>query len=124
VLASNTSSMPIAAIARATDRPDRVIGLHFFNPPPMLDLIGLTSTLSTDPRVADAVQSWFGEIIGRTVIRSTDRSGFVVNALLVPYFDTGMRRSCGHPMGPLQLLDLIGLDTMVFVAEGLYCIPA
>ncbi|MTD17268.1 3-hydroxybutyryl-CoA dehydrogenase [Nakamurella sp. YIM 132087] len=137
VLASNTSSLPIAAIGRGSTHPERVLGLHFFNPPPALDLVELTPTLVTDPALADAVQGFFTDGLGRTVIRSQDRAGFIVNALLVPYLlsavrmlengiatrediDTGMQRGCGHPMGPLRLLDLIGLDTMVFVADGLY----
>lgn len=137
VLASNTSSLPVISIAKSTTRPDRVIGLHFFNPPPALDLIELTGSLLTDPVVADTVAGWFDDTLHRRVIRSQDRAGFVVNALLVPYLlsavrmlesgfagrddiDAGMQRGCGHPMGPLQLLDLIGLDTMVLVADGLY----
>ena len=137
VLASNTSSLPVISIAKSTTRPNRVIGLHFFNPPPALDLIELTSSLLTDPAVADTVAGWFDDTLNRRVIRSQDRAGFVVNALLVPYLlsavrmlesgfadrddiDAGMQRGCGHPMGPLQLLDLIGLDTMVLVADGLY----
>jgi len=137
VLASNTSSLPVISIAKSTTRPDRVIGLHFFNPPPALDLIELTNSLLTDPAVADTVAGWFDDTLNRRVIRSQDRAGFVVNALLVPYLlsavrmlesgfadrddiDAGMQRGCGHPMGPLQLLDLIGLDTMVLVADGLY----
>lgn len=137
ILASNTSSLPIISLAKSTTHPERVIGLHFFNPPPALDLIELTSSLRTDPAVADAAAGWFAEVLHRRVIRSGDRAGFVVNALLVPYLlsavrmlesgfakrddiDAGMQRGCGHPMGPLQLLDLIGLDTMVMVADGLY----
>ena len=137
ILASNTSSLPVISIAKGTSRPDRVIGLHFFNPPPALDLIELTSSVRTDPLVADEIASWFADTLQRRVIRSGDRAGFVVNALLVPYLlsavrmlesgfasrddiDAGMMRGCGHPMGPLQLLDLIGLDTMVLVADGLY----
>lgn len=136
-LASNTSSLPIASLARATGRPEQVMGLHFFNPPPILDLVELTTTLRTSGGSAAAVQDFFETSLKRTVIRSQDRAGFVVNALLVPYLlsavrmlesgfatrddiDKGMQRGCGHPMGPLRLLDMIGLDTMVAVSDGLY----
>jgi 3-hydroxybutyryl-CoA dehydrogenase len=137
VLASNTSSLPIAALARVTARPERVLGLHFFNPPTRLDLIEMTTTLRTSDEAQATVRSFFEHDLGRTVIRSGDRPGFVVNALLVPYLlaavrmlesgfatkediDMGMLRGCGHPMGPLRLIDLIGLDTVVKVADGLY----
>jgi 3-hydroxybutyryl-CoA dehydrogenase len=91
VLASNTSSLPIAAIANTTDRPERVLGLHFFNPPQQLDLVELTTTLRTAEQVAASVRSFFEHELGRTVIRSGDRPGLVVNALLVPYLLSAVR---------------------------------
>ena len=138
VLASNTSSIPIMKLARATKREAQVIGIHFFNPVPVLaarrardvavDVAGRRHpTWSSSP----------AETFGKTVIRSRDRAGFIVNALLIPYIlaairmlesgfataddiDTGMVKGCAHPMGPLRLADLIGLDTVQAVAESLY----
>ncbi|MCI0544921.1 MAG: 3-hydroxybutyryl-CoA dehydrogenase, partial [Actinobacteria bacterium] len=136
VLASNTSSIPITRLAAATGRPAQVIGLHFFNPVPVMALVELVTTVLTDPAVADRAQA-FAESLGKTVIRAKDRAGFVVNMLLIPYMlsavrmletgqatrediDTGMRLGANHPMGPLELADFVGLDTTKFVADVLF----
>jgi 3-hydroxybutyryl-CoA dehydrogenase len=136
ILASNTSSIPIMKIAMATTRPQQVVGVHFFNPVPVLNLVELVpSMLTADETSSRAVA--FAEALGKTVVRSKDRAGFVVNALLVPYIlagvrmfesgfasaediDTGMVLGCAHPMGPLHLADLIGLDTMKAIADAMY----
>lgn len=137
VLASNTSSIPIMKLAMATSRPEAVIGLHFFNPVPVLRLVELVPSLMTGEETIATAEAFAGEILKKQVIRSTDRAGFVVNALLVPYIlsavrmlesgfataadiDTGMVEGCAHPMGPLALADLIGLDTLSAVAVSLY----
>ncbi|GAB7110790.1 3-hydroxybutyryl-CoA dehydrogenase [Streptomyces phaeofaciens JCM 4814] len=137
ILATNTSSLPIMRLGRATGRADRVVGLHFFNPVPVLPLVEVVASLHTAPETVSAVECFTAETLGRTVIRSRDRAGFVVNALLVPYLlsavrmaesgfataadiDTGMELGCAHPMGPLRLADLIGLDTVASIAESLY----
>jgi 3-hydroxybutyryl-CoA dehydrogenase len=136
ILASNTSSIPIMKLGMATDRPEQVIGIHFFNPVPVLKLVELVSSLLTSERTAERAAG-FAETLGKHVIRSQDRAGFVVNALLIPYLlsairmlesgfataediDSGMVEGCAHPMGPLALTDLIGLDTTKAVAESLY----
>ncbi|CAA0109550.1 3-hydroxybutyryl-CoA dehydrogenase [Mycolicibacterium vanbaalenii] len=136
VLASNTSSIPIMKIAAATKNPGRVLGMHFFNPVPVLPLVELISTLvTTDEAVARVEQ--FAEKLGKQVVRCGDRSGFIVNALLVPYLlsairmaesgvatvediDTAVVAGLSHPMGPLRLSDLIGLDTMKLIADSMY----
>jgi 3-hydroxybutyryl-CoA dehydrogenase len=137
VLASNTSSIPIMKLAMVTSRPERVMGLHFFNPVPVLDLVEQVSSLLTDEAVADTIEVFVREQLGKTVVRSADRAGFIVNALLIPYLlsavrmlesgfssaediDAAMMKGCAHPMGPLHLSDLIGLDTMAAVAASLY----
>ena len=137
VLASNTSSIPIMKLAMATSRPEAVIGMHFFNPVPILGLVELVPSLLTGPETIERAERFAGLTLGKRVIRSQDRAGFVVNALLVPYIlsavrmlesgfataadiDTGMTEGCAHPMGPLALADLIGLDTLAAVAESLY----
>ncbi|MFF4484669.1 3-hydroxybutyryl-CoA dehydrogenase [Streptomyces sp. NPDC001520] len=137
VLASNTSSIPIIRLAMSTRRPDRVVGLHFFNPVPVMDLVEIVPSLTTDPEVTREVEELLGKELGKTMIRASDRAGFVVNALLIPYLlsairmlesgfatataiDAGMRLGCAHPMGPLALTDLIGLDTTAAIAESLY----
>jgi 3-hydroxybutyryl-CoA dehydrogenase len=137
ILASNTSSIPIMKLAMATGRPERVVGIHFFNPVPVLKLVELVSSLLTSPETLAAAESFATETLGKHVIRSQDRAGFVVNALLIPYLlsairmlesgfataadiDAGMVEGCAHPMGPLALTDLIGLDTTMAVAESLY----
>jgi 3-hydroxybutyryl-CoA dehydrogenase len=136
ILASNTSSIPIMKLGMATSRPQQVIGIHFFNPVPVLKLVELVSSLLTSERTAERAAG-FAESLGKHVIRSQDRAGFVVNALLIPYLlsairmlesgfataediDAGMVEGCAHPMGPLALTDLIGLDTTKAVAESLY----
>lgn len=136
VLASNTSSLPIVALAAATGRPDRVVGMHFFNPPPVMKLLELVRGLTTSDETVDFARA-MGERLGKTAILAKDRAGFVVNMLLVPYLngairmleegfataediDTGVTLGLGHPMGPLTLLDLVGLDTAMHVGEVLY----
>lgn len=137
ILATNTSSIPIIKLAMATKRPEQVVGLHFFNPVPVLKLVELISSLLTAPETAARARAYATDSLGKRVITSPDRAGFVVNALLIPYLlsairmlesgfasaediDTGMMVGCAHPMGPLALTDLIGLDTTLAVAESLY----
>jgi 3-hydroxybutyryl-CoA dehydrogenase len=136
VVASNTSSIPIAELASATTRPERVLGLHFFSPVPVMPLVEVVIGLeSSDDTIAQAEA--FVDGLGKTAIRTKDRSGFVVNMLLVPYLmaavrmyedgfasrediDQGMKLGCGHPMGPLELCDFVGLDVLYSVCESLY----
>ena len=137
VLASNTSSIPIMKLAMATSRPSQVIGIHFFNPVPVLPLVELVTSLLTSDETAAVAHRFATEQLGKQVIRSQDRAGFIVNALLIPYLlsairmlesgfataediDLGMVKGCAHPMGPLHLADLIGLDTTMAVANSLY----
>jgi 3-hydroxybutyryl-CoA dehydrogenase len=137
VLASNTSSIPIMKLAMATGRRDRVIGLHFFNPVPILSLVEVIPSLLTSEDTVHTATQFVAGLLGKHAIRSQDRAGFVVNALLVPYLlsairmlesgfataddiDEGMVRGAAHPMGPLSLADLIGLDTTMAVAQSLY----
>ncbi len=137
VLATNTSSIPIIKLAMVTTRPEQVIGMHFFNPVPVLRLVELIPSLLTSPETAERASTYASESLNKKVITSPDRAGFVVNALLIPYLlsairmlesgfasaediDTGMVVGCAHPMGPLALSDLIGLDTTLAVAESLY----
>ncbi|AZQ38660.1 3-hydroxybutyryl-CoA dehydrogenase [Streptomyces cyaneochromogenes] len=137
VLATNTSSLPVMRLGMATSRADRVVGLHFFNPVPVLPLVEVVTTLHTAAETVTAVEDFATGALGKTVVRSRDRAGFVVNALLVPYLlaavrmaesgfataadiDAGMELGCAHPMGPLKLADLIGLDTVASIAESLY----
>lgn len=137
VLASNTSSIPIMKLATVTSRPEHVIGLHFFNPVPVLPLVELVPSLMTSQDTIDNVSYFAEQVLGKNVIRSQDRAGFVVNSLLIPYLlsairmlesgfataediDAGMVHGCAHPMGPLALADLIGLDTTMAVAESMY----
>jgi 3-hydroxybutyryl-CoA dehydrogenase len=137
ILASNTSSIPIMKLAMATGRPAQVVGIHFFNPVPVLQLVEVVTSLLTDASVTEAATAFASEQLGKHVIRSQDRAGFIVNALLIPYLlsairmlesgfatpadiDTGMVEGCAHPMGPLALTDLIGLDTTMAVAVSLY----
>ena len=137
ILASNTSSIPITRLAAATRRPEIVIGMHFFNPVPVMALMELVTTVRTDPSAAERAETYAAETLGKTVIRAKDRGGFVVNMLLVPYLlggirmyeagvasrediDAGMRLGANHPMGPLELSDFIGLDTMKLVADVLF----
>jgi 3-hydroxybutyryl-CoA dehydrogenase len=137
ILATNTSSIPIVRLARATTRPSQVLGLHFFNPAPVQKLVELIPSVLTGNQAADRARTFAESVLGKTTIQAPDRSGFVVNALLVPYLlaavrmlegghataddiDTGMVLGCAHPMGPLRLADLIGLDTLKAVADSLY----
>lgn len=137
VLASNTSSIPIMKLAMATGRPESVIGIHFFNPVPVLRLVEIVTSLLTSDDTTSRSQAFASDVLGKRVIRSQDRAGFVVNALLIPYLlsairmlesgfataediDAGMVEGCAHPMGPLALTDLIGLDTTMAVAQSLY----
>ncbi len=137
ILASNTSSIPVMKLGIATDRPEQVVGIHFFNPVPVLKLVELVTSLLTSPETVTRAESFATDVLHKKVIRSQDRAGFVVNALLIPYLlsairmmesgfataediDTGMVEGCNHPMGPLRLTDLIGLDTTMAVADSLY----
>jgi 3-hydroxybutyryl-CoA dehydrogenase len=136
ILASNTSSIPIAGLAAATGRPDRVLGLHFFSPVPVMKLVEVVVGLGTAPETVARVEG-FAAQIGKTAIKTKDRSGFIVNFLLIPYLmaavrmyeegfasrediDEGMKLGCGHPMGPLTLCDFIGLDVLYSVCDSLY----
>ncbi|MGU3652003.1 3-hydroxybutyryl-CoA dehydrogenase [Mycolicibacterium sp. A43C] len=137
VLASNTSSIPIMKIAAATQNPQRVLGLHFFNPVPVLPLVELISTLVTDEAAAARVEDFAANVLGKQVVRCSDRSGFIVNALLVPFLlsavrmvesgfatiedvDTAVIGGLSHPMGPLRLSDLVGLDTLKLIADKMF----
>ncbi len=136
VLATNTSSLPIAELATVTKRGDRIVGMHFFNPPPVMKLLEIVRTLTTSDETV-AFARMMGERLGKTTVLAKDRAGFIVNFLLIPYLnsaitmldegfatrediDTAVELGLGHPMGPLKLLDLIGLDTAVHVANVLY----
>jgi 3-hydroxybutyryl-CoA dehydrogenase len=136
ILASNTSSIPIAELAAATARADRVLGLHFFSPAPVMRLVEIVDALDTAPETLEAAGEFVADL-GKTGIVTKDRSGFVVNMLLVPYLlaavrmyeegfasaeaiDVGMRLGCGHPMGPLTLCDFIGLDVLCAIGDSLY----
>ncbi|GAA0522282.1 3-hydroxybutyryl-CoA dehydrogenase [Saccharopolyspora subtropica] len=137
ILASNTSSIPIAKLAGATERPKQVLGVHFFNPVPVLKLVELVPSLLTAEETVERAARFATEQLGKEVIRAKDRSGFIVNALLVPYLlsairmfeggfasaediDNGMVLGCAHPMGPLRLCDLVGLDTLKAIADSMY----
>ena len=137
VLASNTSSIPLVKMATVTKRPHQVVGVHFFNPVPVLPLVEIVESLLTDADTLLAVTDFAERRLGKQTIRSKDRAGFVVNALLIPYIlsairmfesgfasaadiDEGMVKGCAHPMGPLHLADLIGLDTCAAVAQSMY----
>jgi 3-hydroxybutyryl-CoA dehydrogenase len=136
-LASNTSSVPIMKLGAETKHPGRVLGMHFFNPVPVLPLVELVTSIMTEPETVDEVRTFAEGTLGKKCIDSQDRAGFVVNALLIPYLlsairmyesgfaskediDEGMIKGCAHPMGPLALSDLIGLDTLLAVSESLY----
>jgi 3-hydroxybutyryl-CoA dehydrogenase len=136
VLASNTSSIPIAGLAAATATPERVLGMHFFSPVPIMKLVEIVIALDTAEGTVLRAET-FTEQIGKRPIRTKDRSGFIVNMLLVPYLmagvrmfaegfasrediDEGMKLGCGHPMGPLTLCDFIGLDVLYSVCDSLY----
>jgi 3-hydroxybutyryl-CoA dehydrogenase len=136
ILATNTSTLPVVEMAVETNRPDRVVGIHFFNPAPAMSLVEVVRTLvSSDDTVAEAVA--FAEACGKAPVVVEDRAGFIVNALLFPYLnnavrmlengtagrddiDAAMKGGCGFPMGPLALLDLVGLDTSTAILDALY----
>ena len=136
IFASNTSSLSITEMATFTQRPDRFLGLHFFNPVPVMKLIEVIRTIATDKKVEeDAVA--FAHRVGKTPVRTTDRTGFIVNRLLVPFLldairaleegvgsiediDNSMKLGCGHPMGPLTLLDFVGNDTTYYIANIMF----
>ncbi len=137
LLTSNTSSIPIMKLAMATHRPEQVVGLHFFNPVPVLPLVEIVASLLSGDDAVSSAEGFAVDVLGKHAIRSKDRAGFIVNALLIPYLlsavrmmesgfatpediDTGMVKGCAHPMGPLALTDLIGLDTTMAVANSLY----
>lgn len=136
ILASNTSSIPIADLGAATSRPDKVLGMHFFNPVPVMGLIELVRAISSSDDTM-AFGRAYGVVLGKTTVESRDRAGFIVNALLIPYLngairmledgfatrediDTAVHLGLNHPMGPLRLIDLIGLDTHLFIANVLF----
>lgn len=136
ILASNTSSLSITEMAVHTKRPDRFVGLHFFNPVPLMKLVEVTRTIQTAAGVEETVLE-FARAVGKTPIRAIDRTGFIVNRLLVPYIldairaleegvgsitdiDQGMKLGCGYPMGPLTLLDLVGIDTTYYIANIMF----
>ena len=136
ILASNTSSIPIGDLGAATSRPDRVLGMHFFNPVPAMGLIELVRAISSSDDTM-AFGRAYGVVLGKTTVESRDRAGFIVNALLIPYLngairmledgfatrediDTAIHLGLNHPMGPLRLIDLIGLDTHLFIADVLF----
>jgi 3-hydroxybutyryl-CoA dehydrogenase len=136
IFASNTSSLTITEIATATKRPHRFVGLHFFNPVPVMKLVEVVRTIATDPAVYEEMVA-FGAKLGKTPVRAHDSTGFIVNRLLVPYLldairaleegvgsiediDNSMKLGCGHPMGPLTLLDFVGLDTTYYISQIMF----
>jgi len=137
ILASNTSSIPIVKLGAVSGRPAHVMGVHFFNPAPVMQLVELIPSLTTASETLERMRSWVTDELGKEPIAATDRAGFVVNSLLVPYLlsairmyeagyasaadiDRGMVLGCGHPMGPLALCDLIGLDTVRAIGVSMY----
>jgi 3-hydroxybutyryl-CoA dehydrogenase len=136
ILATNTSTLPVVEMAVATNRPDKVVGVHFFNPAPAMSLVEIIAPLTaSDETVASAKA--FAEACGKNAVEVKDRAGFIVNALLFPYLnnavrmleagtasaediDTAMKGGCNFPMGPLALLDLVGLDTSLAILDALY----
>jgi 3-hydroxybutyryl-CoA dehydrogenase len=136
IFASNTSSLSITEMATFTHRPDRFVGMHFFNPVPVMKLVEVIRTIATDPKVFDEMIA-FGGRLGKTVVRTSDRTGFIVNRLLVPYLldavraleegvgsvediDNSMKIGCGYPMGPFTLLDFVGLDTTYYISNIMF----
>ncbi len=136
IFASNTSSISVTELMTATKRPERFIGLHFFNPVPMMKLVEVVKTIATAPEVFDAAVE-FGKKLGKVPVRTSDKTGFIVNRLLVPYLldairayeegvgsitdiDEAMKLGCGYPMGPFTLLDFVGLDTTYYITEVMY----
>ncbi|RMI35158.1 3-hydroxybutyryl-CoA dehydrogenase [Nocardia stercoris] len=137
ILATNTSSIPVIKMANATQNPGRVVGVHFFNPVPVMPLVEIVVSLKTDREVADRMHAFARDVLGKRTIEAKDQAGFIVNALLIPYIvsairmyesgfasaediDEGMVSGCAHPMGPLRLADTVGLDICLAVAESLY----
>ncbi len=137
ILASNTSSIPIVKLGAVSGRAHHVMGVHFFNPAPVMQLVELIPSLTTSSETLERMRSWVTDTLGKKPIDATDRAGFVVNSLLVPYLlsairmyeagyasaediDRGMVLGCGHPMGPLALSDLIGLDTLKAIGKSMY----
>src|SRR5215467_4318874 len=133
IFASNTSSISITEVAAATKRPDRFVGLHFFNPVPLMKLVEVVRTIATSDQAFETAYK-FGESLGKVPVRTSDKTGFVVNRLLVPYLldairayeegvgsipdiDNAMKLGCGYPMGPFTLLDFVGLDTTYYIAN-------
>ncbi len=136
IFASNTSSLSITEMAFMTARPDRFIGLHFFNPVPLMKLVEVIRTIATDPKVYEDAVAFAGRV-GKVPVRTSDRTGFIVNRLLVPYLldavrvleegvasiediDNSMKLGCGYPMGPLTLLDFVGNDTTYYIANIMF----
>lgn len=136
IFASNTSSLTITEIAASTARPPRFVGLHFFNPVPVMKLVEVVRTIATDPAVYEEVVT-FSAKLGKAPVRAHDSTGFIVNRLLVPYLldairaleegvgsipdiDSSMKLGCGHPMGPLTLLDFVGLDTTYYISQIMF----
>ena len=136
IFASNTSSLTITEIAAATRRPQRFVGLHFFNPVPVMKLVEVVKTIATDPAVYEEMVA-FGAKLGKTPVRANDSGGFIVNRLLVPYLldairaleegvgsvvdiDNSMKLGCGYPMGPFALLDFVGLDTTYYISQIMF----
>ncbi|PYT62625.1 MAG: 3-hydroxybutyryl-CoA dehydrogenase [Acidobacteria bacterium] len=136
IFASNTSSLTITEIATATKRSQRFVGLHFFNPVPVMKLVEVVRTIATDEVVYEEMVA-FGTKLGKTPVRAKDSTGFIVNRLLVPYLldairaleegvgsiediDNSMKLGCGHPMGPLTLLDFVGLDTTYYISQIMF----
>jgi len=136
IFASNTSSLTITEIAAATKRPQRFVGLHFFNPVPVMKLVEVVRTIATDPAVYEEMVN-FGAKLGKTPVRAQDGGGFIVNRLLVPYLldairaleegvgsvvdiDNSMKLGCGYPMGPFTLLDFVGLDTTYYISQIMF----
>ncbi len=137
ILATNTSSLAVIKMAQATSRPGQVVGVHFFNPVPVMPLVEVISALTTDEEAANVVYDYVKNTLGKTAVRAGDRAGFIVNALLIPYLcqavrmlesgyatkediDDAMKGGCGYPMGPLTLLDTVGLDVALNAAQSLY----
>ncbi|MEE3850213.1 3-hydroxybutyryl-CoA dehydrogenase [Gordonia sp. LSe1-13] len=137
ILATNTSSIPIIRVAKDVADPSRVVGVHFFNPVPVMPLVEIIASLASSPEAIETVTTYARDHLGKKTIQAGDRGGFVVNALLIPYLvsairmfesgyatkediDTGMINGCAHPMGPLTLSDTVGLDVVLDVAESLY----
>ncbi|MBZ5512560.1 MAG: 3-hydroxyacyl-CoA dehydrogenase family protein [Acidobacteriia bacterium] len=136
IFASNTSSISITELAAATKRPDRFIGLHFFNPVPLMQLVEVVRTITTAPEVFETGYA-FAQKVGKVPVRTSDKTGFIVNRLLVPYLldairayeegvgsitdiDTAMKLGCGYPMGPFTLLDFVGLDTTYYITQVMF----